>query len=70
MNEEQVKATLDELRKAALELAQYASYAEIVGGIRENRVEIRKWCDEVFRLHDTIQKREYAAEDALAATAE
>jgi len=41
-------AVLWKIAKAGDELAQYASYAELVGGVSHNRTEIRKWCDEVF----------------------
>jgi len=37
-----------ELFAAAKELAEYASYAEIVGGVSVNRPQVRKWCDAVF----------------------
>ena len=36
------------LLKAAIELAEYASYAEIVGGISVNGPQIRRECDAVF----------------------
>lgn len=36
--------------KVLQELAEYASYAEIVGGISVNRSQIRKWCDEAFAI--------------------
>lgn len=49
-------ALFEELKEAALELAEYASYAEIVGGVRENREHIRKWCDEVFRINRAIDE--------------
>lgn len=39
-----------EMEEAAKELAEYASYAEIVGGVSHNRSAIRKWCDKVFEL--------------------
>jgi hypothetical protein len=41
---------LREMRHAALELAQYTSYSEIVGGIHHNRPPIREWCDKVFEI--------------------
>lgn len=37
-----------QLEAAAKELAEYASYAEITGGIGVNRQQIRTWCDHVF----------------------
>lgn len=39
---------IDRLRDAASELAGYASYAEIVGGVTVNRKQVRRYCDEVF----------------------
>ncbi|KQT08495.1 hypothetical protein ASG40_11480 [Methylobacterium sp. Leaf399] len=45
---------IEELAKAALELASYASYAEMVGAIGHNRDQIRKWCDEVYRIRETV----------------
>lgn len=39
---------------AALELAEYASYAEIVGGISVNRPQIREWCDKVFAANRAL----------------
>ena len=41
---------VEELAEAGVELAEYASYSEIVGGISHNRSAIRKWCDKVFAL--------------------
>lgn len=59
---------LTELSEAARELAQYASYAEIIGAIGHNRQPIRKWCDEVFRLcgklDDIRWEAEHPADDA------
>lgn len=39
---------LQELADAGVDLAEYASYSEIVGGVSHNRSAIRKWCDKVF----------------------
>lgn len=50
---EQIKL-LRELAAAARELAQFASYAEIVGGVAVNRATIRKACDAVFAQHGAI----------------
>ncbi len=49
----------EEMAKAGLELAQYASYAEIVGAISHNRQAIRKWCDKVFEFHHANEKAEW-----------
>lgn len=43
---------------AASELASYASYAEIVGGVRVNRTQVRQWCDAVFALCRELPKDE------------
>jgi len=51
---------LAEMRSAAVELAGYASYAEIVGAVQHNRAAVRKWCDEVFRLNRAIEDAEEA----------
>jgi len=51
---------LAEMRSAAVELAGYASYAEIVGAVSHNRAVVRKWCDEVFRLNRAIEDAEEA----------
>ena len=48
----------DELLHAATELAQLASYSEIVGGISHNRSHIRKWCDEVFAIRKRLPEDE------------
>ena len=48
----------DALLTTATELAQYASYAEIVGGVSVNGAPIRKWCDAVFVLRKTLPEGE------------
>ena len=48
----------DELLNAATELAQYASYSEIVGAISHNRVQIREWCDKVFDIRNRLPEDE------------
>jgi hypothetical protein len=57
-------AILAELAEAASELAQFASYAEIVGAVLHNRQPIRKWCDEVFRLGHQLDDAGWQAEHA------
>ena len=42
---------LEVMRHAALELAQYASYAEIVGRVSLNKDQIREWSDKIFKLN-------------------
>ena len=49
MRTEQEIELLEKIANAGTELAQYASYSEIVGAINHNREPIRKWCEEVFR---------------------
>lgn len=41
----------ERMTSAAMELAAYASYAEMVGEIGHNRLQIRKWCDTVFEIN-------------------
>lgn len=49
-----LKACQEEIIKAGIELAEYASYAEIVGGISVNREAIRKGCDKIFELYRSM----------------
>lgn len=44
-----------EILKAATELAEYASYSEIIGAIGHNKPQIRQWCDEVYKLNATLR---------------
>lgn len=39
----------------ATELAEYASYAEIVGGIKVNQAPVRKYCDMVFNFNKSVK---------------
>ena len=60
-SEARMREALDkanELLAASRELAQLASYAEIVGGISINRPHIRKWCDAVFTICKTLPEDE------------
>jgi hypothetical protein len=74
ISEPDTTGILTELSEAARELAQYASYAEIIGAIGHNRQPIRKWCDEIFRLCrklDDIQwEAEHPEDDATPTTEE
>lgn len=54
---------LQKMHAAAIELAQYTSYAEIVGGISQNRKQIREWCDKVFAIHNEIENADTAGAD-------
>ena len=55
---ENLLAKANELLAASTELAELASYAEIVGGIHVNRPHIRKWCDRVFEIRKTLPEDE------------
>lgn len=55
--------------QAAKELAEYVSYAEIVGGLTVNRPQVREWCDNVFSaLHALPEDENF--ERSFAALAE
>lgn len=56
----------NELLKAAKELAEYASYAEIVGGISVNRSQIRRECDAVFNAIRILPEDENYEKSFLA----
>ncbi|WP_395175554.1 hypothetical protein [Roseibium alexandrii] len=49
---------IDELADAARELAEYASYAEIVGGVSVNKPQIRRECDRVFAALKHLESEE------------
>lgn len=53
---ETANAVFDEMAEAGLELALYASYAEIVGAVSHNRKPIREWCDKVFALNNKTEE--------------
>lgn len=46
---------LAEMAHAAMELAQFASYAEIVGALSHNRKPVREWCDKIFALNHELE---------------
>lgn len=54
---------------AARELRDYASYAEMVGGVSVNRPQIRKWCDAIAEIINTLPEDENY-ERSFAALAE
>jgi ABC-type polysaccharide/polyol phosphate transport system ATPase subunit len=56
MKTEQEISTLEKIAAAGMELAQYASYSEIVGAISHNRQEIREWCDAMYKLHRELEQ--------------
>lgn len=46
---------IEKLLHEGYELAQYASYAEIVGGISVNRPPIRMHCDAIYELQRELK---------------
>ncbi|WON79129.1 hypothetical protein OK024_09075 [Acinetobacter sp. UGAL515B_02] len=54
----ELQARFDELRSIATELAEYASYAEIVGGVTVNRAAIRGFCDKVYDFNRKFDDRD------------
>ncbi len=55
---------LGKMREAAVDLAGYASYSEIVGQIGLNRTQIRAECDKVFELDIALRQIEDVEEEA------
>lgn len=53
---DEYKAQLDQLSKLATELAEYASYAEIIGAVLHNKAVIRKCCDDIFELNRSAEE--------------
>lgn len=53
---DEYKAQLDQVSKLATELAEYASYAEIIGAVLHNRAVIRKCCDDIFELNRSAEE--------------
>lgn len=47
---------VQELSDAARDLAEYASYAEIVGGISVNKSQVRRECDRVFAALNALDE--------------
>ena len=52
---------IDEISSYATELAEYASYAEIIGAVSHNRPAIREYCDKIFAYNRTIDIEEEKA---------
>lgn len=50
------------MAEAGFALAQYASYAEIVGALSMNRQQVREGCDEIFKLNAELEGDLDAAE--------
>lgn len=48
---------LEDMKAMAIELAEYASYAEITGNVHCNRNAIRKYCDEIFGKNKQLQEQ-------------
>lgn len=56
LNQEKVRTA--EISSYATELAEYSSYAEIIGAISHNRKAIRMYCDKVFAYNRAIDLEE------------
>jgi hypothetical protein len=54
----EVLKTANELLFAAKELRDYASYAEMVGGVSVNRPQIREWCDKILEIYKKLPENE------------
>lgn len=59
------KPELTELEQAGIELAEYTSYAEIVGGVSVNRSALRKWCDVIYDHKREIDRGDRARYDSF-----
>ncbi|MCW1497042.1 hypothetical protein [Acinetobacter baumannii] len=53
---EELQKRVDEITNIATELAEYASYAEIVGGVTVNRSAVRNFCDKVFDFNRKVDQ--------------
>ncbi len=53
---EELQKRVDEITSIATELAEYASYAEIVGGVTVNRAAVRSFCDKVFEFNRKVDQ--------------
>ncbi|HFE8664599.1 TPA: hypothetical protein ACGAPI_000062 [Acinetobacter baumannii] len=53
---EELQKRVDEITNIATELAEYASYAEIVGGVTVNRSAVRSFCDKVFDFNRKVDQ--------------
>lgn len=51
------QAQTDEVTHLAIELAKYASYAEIIGAVSHNRSAIRKYCDDIFDFNKRVEAK-------------
>lgn len=52
---------VDVVTHLATELAEYASYAEIIGAVLHNRKAIREYCDKIFAHNRAIDLEEEEA---------
>lgn len=52
----ELQKRVDEITNIATELAEYASYAEIVGGVTVNRSAVRSFCDKVFDFNRKVDQ--------------
>ena len=53
---DELQKRVDEITNIATELAEYASYAEIVGGVTVNRSAVRSFCDKIFDLNRKVNQ--------------
>src|SRR5690606_33021724 len=58
---DELQGRIDEISTYATELAEYASYAEIIGSVSHNRSAIREYCDKVFAYNRAIDIEEEKA---------
>lgn len=53
---DELQKRVDEITNIATELAEYASYAEIVGGVTVNRSAVRSFCDKIFDFNRKVNQ--------------
>lgn len=53
---DELQKRVDEITNITTELAEYASYAEIVGGVTVNRSAVRSFCDKVFDFNRKVDQ--------------
>ena len=58
---DELQGRIDEISTYATELAEYASYAEIIGAVSHNRSAIRGYCDKIFAYNRAIDIEEEKA---------
>lgn len=58
---DELQGRIDEISGYATELAEYASYSEIIGAISHNREAVRVYCDKIFAYNRAIDIEEEKA---------